>query len=99
MAQLPYYQSTDQVLNLLQTKWRGLLNPFLGNTILNGNQIKNVNLVVGSTNISHGLSRVQQGWFLTDINGAAQVYRSQPFNNTTLNLSSNAAVTVSVWCY
>lgn len=37
-----------------------------------------------------------QGWFLVDIQGPATIYSSAPFNNLTLTLTSNTAVTVSI---
>lgn len=53
-------------------------------------------MINGVTTINHKLGQVQQGWFIIDINGAATVYRSQPFNDKTLVLTSNAAVTVNI---
>lgn len=68
-----------------------LLNPLNSVTIL-----KNVPLNNGITIINHLLGRMQQGWFLVDVDGAATVYRSSAFNNTVLTLTSNAAVNCSI---
>lgn len=92
MAQLPQKLSPD----LLQDRWASIINPFLANPLNNQSILKNVALKNGVTVINHLLGQVQQGWFITDINGAAQIYRSAPFNNLTLTLTSNAAVTVSL---
>ena len=75
------------------------LNPILSNAILSGKPIQNYNLVNGVTIINHGLGRMMQGWFLTDQNAAASIYRSAPLNSSTLTLTSNAAVTVNIWCF
>ena len=63
--------------------------------------LKNVSLKEASVPnvINHKLQRTQQGWFITDQNGAASIYRSQPFNSTTLTLTSNASVAVNLWVF
>lgn len=94
--QLPKFKNDDQDLQLLQDKWASILNPVLKNPILDGNFLMTVSLKNGVTVINHLLSRKQQGWILIDQAGAAAIYRSQPFNSTTLTLTSNAAVTVSL---
>lgn len=96
--QLPFFQSSDQILNLLQTKWRSILNPLLANPISSVSILSDIKLNNGTTVIPHKLGRVQQGWFLVDIQGAVTEvpYRSMPFNELTLTLISNAAVTVSI---
>lgn len=82
--------------SLANSLWAQALNPVLANPINNITILKNIPLISGVTVINHGLSRMQVGWFLTDINGAATIYRSASFNSTTLTLTSSAAVTVSI---
>ncbi len=80
----------------IATRWKALLDPLLKNP-LNGVQLlKGVQLNSGITVINHLLGRQMQGWFLTDVNGAATIYRSEPFNDLTLTLISDAAVTVNI---
>lgn len=86
-------------LERMQSIWKSQLDPILANNIINGSQLTNISLISGVTVINHLLSRKQQGWFITDIDGAAQVYRSQPFNDKTLTLTSDAPVIVNIWCY
>lgn len=81
---------------LANPKWASELNPIIANPMTNPNILTNVVLINGTTIINHGLGRIQQGWVLTDIQGAATIYRNANFNNTTLSLSSSAAVTVSI---
>lgn len=83
----------------MQNVWAAQLNPILVIPILSGLQLTNVSLASGVNNINHLLSRLQQGWFLTDQQGGASIYRSKPFNPTTLTLTSDAVVTVSIWVY
>ncbi len=90
--QLPLNLETGQ----MQTRWKSLLDPVLTNPLNNASNLTDITLINGITVINHQLGRVMQGWFITDINGAAQIYRSAPFNALTLTLTSNAVVTVSL---
>lgn len=82
--------------SLQTTRWKSLLDPILANPLNNVSILENVALINGATTINHFLGRQMQGWFITDINGAATIYRSQPMNDKTLTLTSNAAVTVNL---
>ncbi len=86
-------------LDLLETRWAGILNPVLANPATNMSFLSNVKLVSGTNVINHGLGQKQQGWIMTDILGAASVYRTQPFNDLTLTLFSSAPVTISLGVY
>ena len=82
--------------SLANPQWAASLNPILNNPTNTSMILKNQPLINGVTIINHGLGRLMQGWIITDINGAATIYRSAPFNNKTLTLTSNAIVTVSI---
>ena len=84
---------------IAQTRWKSQLDPLLANSLNNVSLLSNISLAIGANTINHLLGRAQQGWFLVDIQGAATVYRSQPFNSTTLTLTSSAPVTVSIGVY
>ncbi len=97
---LPLFQkSNDQNFSLMQTQWKAQLDPLIINPITKGNQISNASLVIGKNVINHLLGRNMLGWFITDITSGAQVYRSEPMNDKTLTLTSNAIATVNIWCY
>lgn len=83
-------------LDMMQTKWKSQLDPVLANPMTNISILKNVQLKSGSNVINHLLGQMQQGWILTDIQGAVTVYRSAPFNEFTLTLISSADVTVNI---
>lgn len=87
-TRLPY----DQML----TKWSSTLNPLIANPLNSVNIIKDIKLNNGITVINHLLQQTMQGWFLVDVQGPSTIYRSAPFNNLTLTLTSNAVVTVSI---
>lgn len=80
----------------MQTRWKSLIDPVLANPLNGISIISNQALINGQTVINHKLGRVMQGWFLVDIQGPATIYRSAPFNNLTLTLTSNTAVVVNI---
>lgn len=94
------YQGVDQPLQLMQSTWKAQIDPVLANPIVNGLQIDNVTISSGSPAvINHLLARMQQGWFVVDNNAPSKIARIAPLNAKTLTLSSDAAVTVSLWVY
>ena len=97
MANLPLRLDLPQ----MQAQWAAALNPVIATTIINGIQLVGVPLINGTTVINHKLSRNMLGWFVTDIDGAATIYKPKtaPFNNKTLTLVSDAPVTANIWVY
>lgn len=83
----------------MQSAWAGILNSLLRQPFLNGLTLTQVELGIGNTVISHRLGRQPQGWVLTDIDGAAQIYSSAAFTPLTITLNSDAAVTVGLYIY
>ncbi len=92
MAGLPQGLTLDQT----QNQWASIINPVLSNPQNNAALLTGVVLKNGVTVINHKLGRKPQGWFIADQTAAAQIYRSAAFNDLTLTLTSNAAVTVSL---
>ena len=85
-------------LATMQTRWKSDLDPLLANPLNGISILENVPLILGSNTVNHLLGRTMQGWFLTDIQGIATIYRPNvnPFNNITLTLVSSAAVVCSI---
>lgn len=98
MAQLPLPGNTADVLIKLPI-WKSYLDQILANQLLQGILIKNQSLQTGSNIINHLLGRLQVGWIITDQNASAAIYRSQPFNASTLTLTSSAPATVNIWVF
>lgn len=96
---LTIFQTQDQAVSLMQTSWASEINPILKSPLVNGSFLKNIVLAIGANTINHLLGRMQQGWIITDQNAAAQVYRSSPFNDKNLVLTSDAVVTVGIYVY
>ncbi len=92
MAQLPLPVPTGPIW----TKWKTILDTLLGNSLNSVQILEGIELISGATVINHKLGRMQQGWFLLDVNAAATIYRSGAFNSKTLTLTSDAAVTVNI---
>lgn len=92
---LPIKLQPDQ----MQTRWKSILDPVLENPLNSVTLLKDVSLKVGTNSVNHLLQKVQQGWFFTDIQGPATIYRSAPFNDKTLVLTSSAAIIVSLGVY
>jgi hypothetical protein len=94
--QVPYIQTDSKDLSQIQTKWRSVLNPLLAAPMVQVKVLKGIKLKNGINNIDHLLQQTMQGWFITDIDGAATIYRSAPLKDLTLTLTSNASVTVNL---
>jgi hypothetical protein len=92
-------QSDKRVDNQNQALAVNRINQLISLPLNQGSILQNVSLDSGANVIPHKLSRVQQGWFFTDITAAATVYRSAPFNSTTLTLTSDAATTVNLFVF
>ena len=93
--QLPQKLSLD----MMQTRWASILNPFIGSAFLNGLLLQNVALINGVTTINHLLGQQMSGWVISDINAAANIYGSHPLNGLTLTLTSDAACIVSIYVF
>ena len=86
-------------LDLMQTAWATELNPLIKNVITKGNLITNIKIATGVNVINHLLSKQQTGYFITDIDAAVTLYRSQPLNNKTLTLTASGPCTIALWVF
>lgn len=87
-------------LDMMQVQWGQSLNPLLANILTQGVAINGVTLDANAPkNIPTTLSRMQIGWFITDILSQATVWRTQPFNNNILTLESSADTTINIWVF
>lgn len=96
---LPQIKGGDQTLQLMQTKWASELNPLLAKPLSKSLILRDVKLINGVNNINHLLGRTQQGWIIADVDAIASIFRSQPFNDLTLTLTTNADCTVTLMVY
>lgn len=97
---LPIMTNNDNSsFSRMQTQWSEQLNPLIANPMLNGIFLTSITLVAGVNVINHKLSKKQQGWFITDIDSAVSIYRSQPFNAQTLTLTSSGSAVINLWVF
>lgn len=82
-----------------QDRWASILGPVISCVLSQGQQLSDIDLIVGANVINHKLGRKQIGWSLSDIDAPASIYRSQPLNDKTLTLTSDAVCTVSLWVF
>lgn len=93
--------SLPQKLDLpkMQTTWAQLIEPVLNNPIVQGNQLKQVQLSAGNNTINHKLGRNLQGYIVTAMYSSyAQIY-TQPSNFPELLLVLNASAPTIVDIY
>jgi hypothetical protein len=80
-------------------KWAAMLNPIINNPANNSLLLTNIQIKTGPNVINHRLGRKIQGWVICGIDGVASIYDTQASNqmpNLTLNLTSDADVTLSL---
>jgi hypothetical protein len=94
--QLPKIPSQDPVMQLMQTKWASILNPLLAQPLSSNAILNNITLKTGDNVINHLLARTMQGWIISDINAACTIYRTAPFNSSTLTLNASAPCVVDL---
>ncbi len=96
---LPLILSDNSSLNLLQTRWKSELDPFLKSPFANGFLLKNLQLITGTNTINHLLGRMMQGWTIVDLNNPISIYRSKPLNELTLTLTTNGPAMIALWVF
>lgn len=85
--------------SLMLTQWKSALDPILANPIILGTQLSTISLSTIATTVPHKLGRTQLGWFITDINAAATIFRTGDFNASNMVLTASAPCIVDIWVY
>lgn len=99
MASLPIFQNNDRDLQLLQTRWKSLIDPLLASPLATASILSGVVLATGPNVVNHLLGRRLVGWTLVRQRAAASIYDTQDANQTpqlTLQLTSSANVVVDI---
>lgn len=91
-------QGAERTQNMLQDNVNAQFQTLALKQLLNGHLIQNVDLIIGNNNIDHGLQSKLTGWFITDIDGVASIYKVSS-NVRQITLNSSAIVTVSMWVF
>lgn len=101
-SKLPIMQSDSEQLSMMQTRWASIINPVLGNPLVDGAVLKQVALTSGSNVVNHKLGRKLQGWFITRLRAASDIYDTQDSNTIpelTLQLEASADATVDIYVF
>ncbi len=93
---LTIFKDPNTNLMLMQNSWSSTLNPVVNNPANQGLLLPNIAIKSGTNVINHRLGRTMQGWYLVDVDQAANLYRSAPLNALTLTLTSNADCTIAL---
>lgn len=96
---LPLFQTQIRELSLLQTKWKGELDPLLAKPEAQSLILKEISLSSGSNTVNHLLGRKLQGWKVVRQRASASIYDTQDSNQMpelTLLLTSNNPVVVDL---
>ena len=97
--QLPYQQTGDKDLTLLQNRWIPIINPVLTAPLANANLLSNISLTTGLNVINHKLQQKLQGYIVVLNSASITYYDMQSTNQTpdlTLKLVASGPSTVSI---
>lgn len=98
---LPKFQSNDQALQQLQSRWSSILDPIIDLPINSAVILRNV-VLSSSAVISHTLGRRLQGWVVIRQRGDATIYDRQDVNpnpDKTLLLTASSGISVDLLCF
>lgn len=101
MAKLPYFDTDDLSLSLLQDKWAQVLEPVINQPQNNAVILKGI-VLSSSSVINHTLGRKLQGWQVVRQRGDASIYDRQDINSfpdRTLLLTASSGVSVDILCF
>lgn len=99
MKRLPLIQSSVSTINMVQNRWKSILDVLLGNPSLDCSILSDISLVPGANVINHKLGRKLQGWRIVRVNGSVSIYDIQDSNTIpelTLILHSSTNVVISL---
>jgi len=91
--------SDDDELNRVQDNISTPLNSLISLPLSDSNLIQNVNLITGTTNVSHGLGRPLLGYIITKKNANVTIFDTQSTNqlkNRFLQLVSSGIAIVDL---
>jgi hypothetical protein len=91
----------DLTWDKASTVWATILNKFISNPLVNGVQLKEISLIMGSNTINHKLGRKPQGYLVTAMYDAyADIYNEPsptPIKSIVLNASAPTVVDIYVY--
>lgn len=91
-------QTNDVNLEKIQANTRSATQSSRANPLNSGTILKSTSLSVGSNVIPHKLGQKLQGWFITDINAASSIYKTES-NDKTITLNSSVACIIDLFVF
>ena len=99
MQSIRSINTKDFALGQVQTNLITVLRDIARKEIIDGQLVENVAIGTTNTAISHKLGRTPLGYVIVGKNGPGDIYMSGESDSLTLNLTSTAAVTASLWVF
>lgn len=103
MLKFTKLQTSDRLIDQIQTNLGNVINPIASNLLVQGHFINNVILIAGITNIiPTGLNQNLNGWMITRLRGNSIIWDEQDTNptpNQNLQLICSANVTVDLYIF
>lgn len=103
MRQFPTIQINDdkditsRTVNQLQDHIVQAINPLLNLPLSTSNFLEDIDLVMGSNSINHGLGRILRGYIITKQNSVVDLYEEpSPFPSKTLVLNASTDAMISL---
>jgi hypothetical protein len=94
---------SDKVVSRFQDNVSNSIHDLATTPIIQGNLLKNVVLVAGTTSIiEHKLGRNIEGWVVVGKSANSNIWDAQSSNaapTLTLNLNCSADVTINLWVF
>jgi hypothetical protein len=91
-------QTPDQNLNAVQDNIHVFTTQLEVNPLLDGALVEDQVLAIGNNIINHTLDRELQGWVVTDVNAATDIYKTSS-NDKQIVLNSSAIATIDLWVF
>lgn len=93
---LPKIKDDNAPFQMMQDKWASILNPLLAQPLSSAGMLTGIKISTGTNVINTLLDRKMQGWFVSDIDAAVTLFRSAPFNDKTLTLTSSGPCNINL---
>ena len=97
IKELETIQFDDEKINRMQAFTKKFCNQFLNKEIIDG-RLVSINLSNGTNTVNHGLGRKPNGFMVISKNANVDIW-GNVFTDKTLTLSTNGAVTGSIWVF
>lgn len=99
-SEVPFIQQQGFENNQMQQNLVQKLNLLSKIPIFDGSMLTSISLSIGDNKISHKLQRKYQGWFLTKIDAASNIYQVAADDESQfLTLNSSASAVVNIWVF